>query len=85
MASITLKWGTLKAWDLNNESPRCMDLMRQYRALGASLSAMSHKDTDEQKRLLCEVIDAFAGEIFNDWSGEKMSKDDAKKYIMEYR
>ena len=45
---------------------------------------MLQKDTQEQKEILCKVIDLIDGEIENDWSGEIMSKEEAKKYIMEY-
>jgi len=34
--------------------------------------------------MLCEVIDLIDGEIQNDWTGEKMTKDEAKKYVLEY-
>lgn len=80
--SLTLKWGTLKGWDL--ESERSIDLMKRYAAIGMSAGAMTQGDTAEQRRLICELIDAVDGEIFNDWSGELMAKDEAKKYVMDY-
>jgi hypothetical protein len=81
--SLLLKWGTLKGWDL--ESEKSLDIIRRYEDLGASMSAMAQRDTPEQKQLICDLIDAVDGEIMNDWSGEVMSKDEAKKYVMEYR
>lgn len=81
--SLLLKWGTLKGWNL--ESERSLNLMRKYCELGSSFSAMAQRDTDEQRRLICELIDAVDGEIVNDWSGEVMTKDQAKEYIMDYR
>ena len=42
-------------------------------------------ETDDHKRTLCELIDVLdADTVENDWTGEQMSKDDAKKYVMEY-
>ena len=79
---LTLKWGTLKGWQLESEKSR--GIMQQYINLGSSMSAMAQRDTPEQKTLICDLIDAVDGEIWNDWDGVKMSKDDAKKYVMEY-
>lgn len=79
---LLLKWGTLKGWNL--ESDKARELFKQWAELGYSMSAMTHKDTPEQKRILCELIDAVDGDITNDWSGEDMSKEKSKKYIMEY-
>lgn len=80
---LTLKWGTLKGWEV--ESEKCLELIREYHNHGASMSAMAQHDSPEQKKLICDLIDAIDGEIVNDWSGEVMSKDDAKKYVNEYR
>lgn len=81
--SLLLKWGTLKGWKL--ESERSLALLRRYTELGASVSCMAQVDSPEQKQLLCDLIDAVDGEIMNDWSGEVMTKDAAKKYVLEYR
>lgn len=80
---LELKWGTLKGWSLKREETR--SIMRRYIDLGASASAMSQHDTPEQKVLICDLIDALDGEIVNEWSGEKMSKEEAKRYVNEYR
>jgi hypothetical protein len=51
------------------------------------MSAMMQQDTDEQKQMLCEVIDRVAvagGEIWNDWSGQQMTAEEAKSYVMNY-
>jgi len=80
---LTLKWGTLKGWDL--ESDASMAALRKYVEGGeVSMSCMAQHDTDAQKQALCELIDAVDGEIVNDWSGEPMTKEDAKKYVMEW-
>ena len=80
--SLTLKWGTLKGWDLQSESARAAG--QAYADFGMSMSAMAQHDTTEQKKALCALIDAVDGEIWNDWDGVVMTKDDAKKYVMGY-
>jgi hypothetical protein len=80
---LLLKWGTIKGWQL--ESDKSREAAQKYADFGMSMSAMAQHDTDEQKKALCELIDVVDGEIVNDWSGEAMTKDEAKKYVMEYR
>lgn len=79
---LLLKWGTLKGWDVESEA--CMAALRKYHDDPVSFGAMQRRDTDAQKDAICELIDALDGEIVNDWSGETMSKDEAKKYVREY-
>ena len=82
---VLLKWGTIKAWDLEN-SPEAFEALKKYGELGVSLSAVAQDDTNEQKELLCQVIDKVNGTVQNDWSGEIYSdKEEAKKYIREYK
>jgi hypothetical protein len=81
--SLLLKWGTLKGWEL--ESEKSVEIFNRYVDLGASYSAMAQKDTEEQKAIICELIDAIDGKIQNDWTGEMMTKDEAKEYVMTYR
>lgn len=80
---LLLKWGTLKGWNLGaNEAARAA--AQRYANGGISMSAMAQRDTPDQKAALCDLIDAINGPISNDWSGEEMSKDEAKRYITEY-
>jgi hypothetical protein len=79
---ITLKWGTLKSCHFTSDKGKA--LLKKYHELGSSLSAMTQHDTDEQKQLICEMIDIVPGKIFLDWDGIYVSKADAKKYVMEY-
>jgi len=80
---LTLKWGTLKAWDFEgNEAAKA--LLRRYAEIGASFSAMMQRDTPEQKEIICKLIDMTPGEIYLDWDGKWVSKDEAKRYVMEY-
>ena len=81
--SITLKWGSLKAWDI--QTPAARDILRRWAELGTNASAMLHHDTAEQKALLCALIDASDVEtVYLDWDGKDVSKDEAKAYIMGY-
>lgn len=79
---LLLKWGTIKGWGLETEKSRAA--AQRYADMGMAAGAMQQRDTPEQKQALCDLIDAIDGEIVNDWSGERMSKDEAKKYVMEY-
>ena len=81
---LALKWGTLKAWNFTNND-KAQALFAQWNALGSSMSAMAQRDTPEQKDLICQMIDAVDCEIYLDWDGKYVSKDEAKKYVMEYR
>lgn len=45
---------------------------------------MAQQDNEAQKRALCALIDAVDEPIQNDWSGDEMTKADAKKYVMDY-
>lgn len=81
--TITLKWGTLKAWNVHSE--KALELLKQWYALGVSVSAMAQQDTPEQKNLICQIIDESNAEtIYLDWDGIYVSKDEAKKYVREY-
>ena len=82
---LTLKWGTLKAWRFESEA--AISAAQKYNDAGPqSMSAMMQKDNLEQVKALCGIIDAVNCEhIYNDWSGEKMTKEQAKKYVREYR
>lgn len=80
---ISLKWGTLKSWKLTSEKGK--ELLQKYHDLGSSYSAMTQHDTPEQKELICQMIDECNAEtIYLDWDGKDVSKDEAKKYVMEY-
>ncbi|TDR27769.1 hypothetical protein [Aquamicrobium defluvii] len=79
---LLLKWGTLKGWNLETDQSRAA--AQKYADMGMSMGAMQQRDTPEQKQALCDLIDAIDGEIKNDWSGEAMSKDEAKRYVLEY-
>lgn len=80
---LLLKWGTLKGYDLESEA--AMAAGQKYLDTGDhTLGAAAQRDTDEQKAALCGFIDAIDGRIINDWTGEEMTKDEAKAYVLEY-
>lgn len=81
---LLLKWGTIKGWNLETEASKTA-LQAYLSADGdVSASAMTQHDTPAQKEALCALIDAVEGDIQNDWSGEKYSKEEAKAYVREY-
>jgi hypothetical protein len=57
---------------------------KRYSEFGMAAGAMQQRDGPDQKKALCDLIDAIDGTITNDWTGEQMTKEDAKKYVMEY-
>lgn len=82
MSSLSFKWGTLKGWSSVNKE--CIPLLEKYFADGVPLGCASDRPTEDRKKILCEAIDLFIGELHNDWTGKQMTKDEAKKYVMEY-
>ena len=80
---LTLKWGTLKSWKFESEKGKA--LLKEYDEIGSSFSAMQQRDTPRQKEIICELIDECNDEtIFLDWDGKDVSKEEAKKYVLEY-
>lgn len=78
---VALKWGTLKGHYVRGDE--AVKIVRRYYDLGRSLSAMAQNDTPEQIDLLCQLIDQV-DYVYNDWSGERMTKERAKEYVREY-
>lgn len=83
--TLALKWGTVKGWsDLTDP---CADALQKWADYGVSLSAARQVNKPGQTQALCDAIDVIAAEggtFYNDWSGEDMTADQAKSYIMEY-
>jgi len=82
MADITLKWGNLKGWSGFTKEHPAYRAGEKFLATAGS-SAMEWLN-DEQKALLCDLIDKVDGTITNDWTGETMSRDEAKAYVRDY-
>ncbi len=80
---LMLKWGTLKGWNFKG-NPKAEALFKRYNEIGMSASAMGQRDTPEQKEIICEMIDLMPGKIFLDWTGEYVTHEEAKKYVLEY-
>ena len=81
--TLTLKWGTLKSWHFDSED--CQRLKGEYDEIGSSISAITQKDTLRQKKIICELIDKCEGDtIYLEWDGKDVSKEEAKKYVIDY-
>lgn len=84
---ILLKWGTLKGW--GNLTDEQVAALQKYADLEMSMSAAMQKNTPAHKEALCNALDLFEdGQITNvgfNWSGETMTVEEAKRYVMEYR
>lgn len=80
---LLLKWGTLKGWNLG-DNEKAIEAFNRYCEQPTAMGAMQQHDTPEQRQAICDLIDAIDGEIQNDWSGEKYTKEEAKKYVLEY-
>ena len=81
--SLLLKWGTLKGWE-GIASEKTIALLQKYHDLGVSMSCAAQHDTAEQKQIICDLIDEV-DVVTNDWTCKKMTKEEAKQYVMEYR
>lgn len=79
---LSLKWGTVKGWDSLSE--KSQEILKRFFADGVSMSAaMDHPDA-ERKAILCELIDQLDGQIYLDWDGKDVTKEEAKKYVTEF-
>ena len=81
--SLDLKWGTLKGWEFHSKKSKA--LLQEYSDIGASMSVAMQKDTQRQKEIICELIDiGNFKKVYLNWDGKYVSKDEAKRYVMEY-
>jgi len=78
---LLLKWGTVKGWDFNDTSCEAFELLKKYMKDSQASCIADHPD-ENMKKLLCEIIDKMDGIIENDWTGEVLSEEAAKKYIL---
>jgi hypothetical protein len=83
--TLTLKWGTLKAWDFTG-SEKAIELIQRWSNLGVCASAALQRNTDEQKQLICQIIDECNDPrgIYLSWNDVYVSKEEAKKYVLDY-
>lgn len=83
--SLSLKWGTLKGWDLNPDGPAMAALRRYHEAGKVMAGAMMQHDNEAQVEAICEIIDALDAETVHlEWDGADVSKEAAKVYVREY-
>lgn len=85
MEHLLLKWGGIKGWSNINVDGLAFAALKRYHDEPVSMSAAAQRDTETQKQAVLDCIDALNGTIQNDWSGEMMTKEEAKKYILEYK
>jgi hypothetical protein len=84
---LALKWGSLKDWSgVSKENEAAQAAIEKFFADEVSMSAMMQRNTDSQKDAICELIDALSEPclIYNDWSGEDYTKEQAKEYVRDY-
>lgn len=82
---LSLKWGTLKAWDFTPDGPAMAAFRRYHEAGEVMAGAMMQDDNPAQVEAICEIIDALdADTIHLDWDGKRVSKEEAKVYVREY-
>lgn len=80
---LTLKWGTLKSWRFESEKGQA--LLKEYKEIGSSFSAMAQQDTPRQKEIIHELIDACDSDfVYLDWDGKYVSRQEAKDYVTNY-
>lgn len=82
---IWLKWGTYK--EIQYSTVEQFAALKRYRDAGpVHFAGMDQQDNAEQKKALCELIDAIAangGDVIDAWSMRKMTADEGKRYVME--
>ncbi len=81
---LLLKWGTVKAWQNFDKQDQEM-LQKYFDSLeNKSISCALDMPNKNSKKLLCDLIKSFNGEIWNDWEGKQMSNNEACEYVMNY-
>lgn len=80
---LTLKWWWFK-WCNYENNKEAMELVQKLYDLWISKSAMAQNNTEKHKEILCQLIDITDWIIFQDWDWIYMTKDEAKKYVLEY-
>lgn len=82
MNSLTLKWGTVKGWNLETEE--ATTALQKWADFGRALGgAIMQRDSPEQQKALLDAIDHM-DEIWLDWEGKKVSREEAKDYVRNY-
>jgi hypothetical protein len=80
---LGLKFGTTK--EVSLDSPIAVAAYYRYRPNGAPIAINMREESADEKRLLCDLIDAVetvGGRIVDEWSGNRMTAEQAKRYVM---
>lgn len=78
---LLLKWKGLKWYDYStNEEAK--KLIKELYDIWISSSAITQKNTERQKEILCNLIDITDWYIQNDWEWNYYTKEEAKEYIL---
>lgn len=81
---ITLKWGTLKGWEVAEGNTAAMDLLKRYHELGVSFSVGAQKDSAEQTQLLVDLISLPDMQVYLDWDNKFVSQSEGIQYLQDY-
>ena len=82
---LTLKWGSIKGWELKTDASMAA-LTRWHEAGKVSASAICQDDNEDQRAAIIDLIDVLDNdEVYLDWGGKHVSRDEAKEYIRNYR
>jgi tryptophan synthase alpha subunit len=80
---LTLKFGNIKYADLNSKEGK--RLFKEYCKTLEGGGLIMQDNNPKRKEIVCKIIDeANIDFVMNDWTGRKMSKERAKRYIMKY-
>lgn len=81
---LYLKWGTIKRYSFIDKE--IIKLMDKFDSEGVSISIAVHKNTANQKQAILDIIDKMTDDddIFNDFTDKRMTKKEAKEYILNY-
>jgi hypothetical protein len=71
---LTLLWGEIKCGDFN-DSPEALERFNLLKSI---------TDEQERKKVICNVIDLFNGQVILWWGSEEVDKTKAKEYIRDY-
>lgn len=80
---LTLKFGSVKSWNLSSDNVAHEKILSLSDLPFRYLNGVRYL-SEEQKNVVCEVIDLVDGQIILEWTGKSMSKEEAKAYVLNY-
>lgn len=75
---LSLKRWIRKSYDFER-NPKAQELIDKYNQLESDWVSVQ---SSQMKMLLCEIIDLVDWYIYNDWSWDYMTKEEAKQYVL---